>query len=269
MSDPALAPEAVAASLSAWRILDVRSADAFVAGRAVGAVRVPIEAWERAAKTASGALGNRAFWTDAIEALGIDGATPVAVLDDGRMTEAARVWFILQHFGVPAAVIDGGWPLLQPMLREAVEVGPASPPPRASLATSAAPGRVALVERPALRDALNGDAAPRIFDGRTAAEYAGTDRRANARGGHLPGARHVAHAALLGADGRLQSPAALRSLLAAAGLRPGEPVVTHCDGGGRASLAALAAVRAGFGEVGVYYLSFADWAADPSCPIER
>jgi thiosulfate/3-mercaptopyruvate sulfurtransferase len=35
------------------------------------------------------------------------------------MTEAARVWFILQHFGVPAAVLDGGWPALaaQPAFR--------------------------------------------------------------------------------------------------------------------------------------------------------
>jgi thiosulfate/3-mercaptopyruvate sulfurtransferase len=59
----------------------------------------------------------------------------------------------------------------------------------------------------------------------------------------------------------------LRDLLAAAGFRPGDHVVTHCDGGGRAALAAAAAARAGYGDVHAYYLSFADWAKDESCPI--
>jgi thiosulfate/3-mercaptopyruvate sulfurtransferase len=43
--------------------------------------------------------------------------------------------------------------------------------------------------------------------------------------------------------------------------------VTHCDGGGRAALTAVAAaVRAGFASVSAYYLSFSDWAKDESCP---
>lgn len=47
------------------------------------------------------------------------------------------------------------------------------------------------------------------------------------------------------------------------------PVVTHCDGGGRAALAALAAVNAGQKNVSAYYLSFSDWAKDESCSIVR
>jgi thiosulfate/3-mercaptopyruvate sulfurtransferase len=66
----------------------------------------------------------------------------------------------------------------------------------------------------------------------------------------------------------LRTPDELRALLAASGFSPGERVVTYCDGGGRAALAALAAVRAGYADVGVYYLSFADWARDDSCPID-
>jgi thiosulfate/3-mercaptopyruvate sulfurtransferase len=55
--------------------------------------------------------------------------------------------------------------------------------------------------------------------------------------------------------------------LAEAGVSAGKPVVTHCDAGGRAALAALAAVHAGLPEVSAYYLSFADWAGDGTCPI--
>ena len=53
------------------------------------------------------------------------------------------------------------------------------------------------------------------------------------------------------------------------GFRPDEHIVTHCQGGGRAALAAAAAIRAGYDDVGVYYLSFADWVRDESCPIVR
>jgi len=28
------------------------------------------------------------------------------------MTNAARVWFILQYFGVKAVILNGGWPAL-------------------------------------------------------------------------------------------------------------------------------------------------------------
>ncbi|MFC7477748.1 hypothetical protein ACFQS7_25575 [Dankookia sp. GCM10030260] len=64
-------------------------------------------------------MTNQAHWAAAIGAMGVDGASPVVVLDDGRITEAARAWFILQHFSVPAAVLDGGGPALEPLLRDA------------------------------------------------------------------------------------------------------------------------------------------------------
>ena len=54
-----------------------------------------------------------------------------------------------------------------------------------------------------------------------------------------------------------------------AGFGPHDHIVTHCEGGGRAALAAAAAVRAGYDDVRVYYLSFADWARDENCPIVR
>ncbi|WP_436297474.1 hypothetical protein [Variovorax sp. LjRoot175] len=46
-------------------------------------------------------------------------------------------------------------------------------------------------------------------------------------------------------------------------------MVTHCDGGGRAALAAWAALNAGQQDVSAYYLSFSDWAKDESCTIVR
>ena len=63
--------------------------------------------------------------------------------------------------------------------------------------------------------------------------------------------------------------AEVRAMLDRVGFQPGDHIVTHCEGGGRAAFGAAAAVRAGFGDVRVYYLSFGDWAKDDTCPIVR
>jgi 3-mercaptopyruvate sulfurtransferase SseA len=71
-------------------------------------------------------------------------------------------------------------------------------------------------------------------------------------------------------DGTFLKPAAeIARQLEAARIDGSRPIVSHCKGGGRAALAALAAVVAGRDDVHVYFLSFADWAADESCSLER
>lgn len=177
------------------------------------------------------------------------------------MTEAARVWFILQYFGVAAKLLNGGWPTLQS--KDDVLAGAIAPLNSVTFDARPGAGPVGLIDRHALRSQLDD---VRIFDARTSGEFNGTDLRRNARGGHLPGATLVPHADLLD-RGQLKSPGELRRLLAEAGFVGGDHVVTHCDGGGRAALAAAAAVRAGFNDVRAYYLSFADWTADESCPV--
>jgi len=72
--------------------------------------------------------------------------------------------------------------------------------------------------------------------------------------------RHLSHVDLLD-NGVVRPAPALRSMLERPGFGPGDHIVTHCEGGGRAAL--------GFDDVRVYYLSFADWVRDESCPIVR
>lgn len=64
----------------------------------------------------------------------------------------------------------------------------------------------------------------------------------------------------------LESAAEIADLMSSSRLNGSKPIVSHCIGGGRAALAALAAVEAGGKDVRVYDLSFADWVADESCP---
>jgi thiosulfate/3-mercaptopyruvate sulfurtransferase len=259
--DPVVEPAALSA-LPAFRWVDGRAAETVAADAVTNAVRAPVEAWDAAAKAGATSLDNTPFWARAIAALGVGDETPAIVFDDGRMTDAARVWLILQYFGAKAFILNGG---RRPIAGRGDGLG-SVPAPSAPLTFHARPGSgpVGLVDRAALKAELEGGV--RVFDARTAGEYWGEDLRRNARGGHLPGARWLSHASLLH-DDRMRPAAELRELLSQAGIRPGDPIVTHCDGGGRAALAAAAALRAGHGDVRAYYLSFADWAKDDSCPI--
>ena len=253
MSNSPIVAAAQLADLGPLRLLYVPTAEERPAGMAV----VPIHDWIATAKQSDTGFDDVAYWQDQIGQLGLTQDALTVVLDNGGMTEAARVWFILQYFGLPAAVLNGGLPELRTLPTQATP-GTSAPDLR--------PGAwaVGLIGRQELKVALQ---SVQIFDARTAAEFKGEDLKGNKRGGHLPGAAHIDHRDFL--DGRHLRPASeLAQMLADAEVRSGAPVVTHCQGGGRAALAALAAVAAGQEDVRVYYLSFGDWAADESCPLE-
>jgi len=252
---------AALSTLGPVRYLDARDQASFDASHAPGAVRVPLESWDAAAKSAGTGFTTNPFWDEAFRALGVgEGVTAVAY-DSGAMTNAARVWFILQYFGAGSVVLNGGWPAIA-----SANLPPAAPPAAAPFHAVAGTGAVGVVDRDTLRRQLDGGA--HVFDSRTRAEFTGEDARGRSRSGHLPGARHLSHADLM-RNGIVHPAPLLRTMMEQAGFEPGDHIVTHCEGGGRAALAAAAAARAGFDDVRVYYLSFADWARDESCPIVR
>jgi thiosulfate/3-mercaptopyruvate sulfurtransferase len=251
---------AALSSLGPVQYLDARDRAAFDAGHARGAVHVPVDEWDKATKAADIGFAKTAHWDEAFGSLGLDHSAIAVAYDEGRMTNAARVWFILQYFGVKAVILNGGWPVLSSASGLPIAVEPSKKGFRAVPAA----GSVGLVDRETLKRQLDGGA--HVFDTRTRAEFTGEDMRNRTRAGHLPGARHLSHTDLLD-NGVVRPAAALRTMMERVGFGPGDHIVTHCEGGGRAALAAAAAVRAGYGDVRVYYLSFADWARDESCPI--
>ncbi|KAA0970885.1 sulfurtransferase [Aureimonas fodinaquatilis] len=262
---PILEPEAFA-SWQHHHILDAREPAAFEAGHLPGAVPVSAKAWDQAAKATETGPANLDYWAKLIGGLGIDGSKTVVVIDDGKLTDAARIWFFLQHFGVDARVVDGGWPVLTKQ-ELTVETGPASPPASATFQPEPAV-YATYYDRAALADVLGDDV--QIWDARTPAEYAGDDARRNPRPGRIPGAKLLNHVALTNsATGRLEQPDVLSKLLEDAGFLPGKPIIAYCEGGGRAALAVLVATSLGYPEPGAYYSSFADWSPDLSVPVER
>jgi thiosulfate/3-mercaptopyruvate sulfurtransferase len=262
MPDDPFVDVAALTSLGPIQYLDARDRAMFDAGHVPGALHVPVEEWDKAAKAADIGFGKTGYWDEALGTLGVDHSAIAVAYDDGRMTNAARVWFILQYFGVKAVILNGGWPVLSSATRLPTAVKPS----RSDFRAIPGAGSVGLVDRETLKRQLDGDA--HVFDSRTRAEFTGEDIRNRTRGGHLPGARHLSHTDLL--DSGVVRPApVLRAMMERVGFGPGDHIVTHCEGGGRAALAAAAAVRAGYDDVRVYYLSFADWARDEGCPIVR
>ena len=260
-SDPFVDPAALS-SFGAIRYLDARDQAAFDAGHAPGAVRVPVDAWDKAVKAAGSGVGAPDFWDNALGALGVGPDVTAVTYDTGAMTNAARVWFILQYFGLKCVIVNGGWAALAAAPALPAAAAPSAEPIQVTLDA----GAVGLIDRGTLKGQLDG--AAHVFDSRTRAEFTGEDSRGRSRSGHLPGARHLSHADLM-EHGVVHSAPVLRAMLEGVGFGPGDHIVTHCEGGGRAALAAAAAVRAGFDDVRVYYHSFADWARDESCPIVK
>jgi len=161
------------------RYLDARDQAAFDAAHAPGAVRVPLEAWDKAAKDTDIGFGKTAFWDDALGALGIDPSVTAVAYDSGAMTNAARVWFILQYYGLKCVILNGGWPALA--AASGLPSGAPASPGRIKAAPGA--GAVGLVDRETLKQQLDG--AAHVFDSRTRAEFTGEDARNRPRGGHI------------------------------------------------------------------------------------
>jgi thiosulfate/3-mercaptopyruvate sulfurtransferase len=259
-TDPFIDPAALS-SLGPVRYLDARDQAAFDAGHAPNAVRAPVDAWDKVIKAADIGFGQTAFWEEALGSLGVGPGVTAVAYDTGAMTNAARVWFVLQYFGISCLIANGGWPALA---GSGIPTG--AVPASGGLHLSPDAGAVGVVDRTTLKGQLDG--AAHVFDSRTRAEFTGEDARGRPRSGHLPGARHLSHADLM-EKGIVHSASKLRGMMEGVGFGPGDHIVTHCEGGGRAALAAAAAVRAGFDDVRVYYLSFGDWARDESCPIVK
>lgn len=265
-----VAKEKIAGPSQAPVVLDVREKGAFEAGHLRGAIWLDLAEWSKLSRSSDSGFGDQAGWAQRIGKLGISNDSVVLVYDGGEMTEAARVWYILQLFGAwNAGVINGGWNSLQPALSaDQIESGVATAPqPRQFNVWTRSGKGVANADKAAVRQNLGGKTA-QVWDARSIAEFQGKDLKKNRRGGHIPGAINLSHTDLLDASGKLRSADELRKMLTAAGFQPGRPIIAHCQSGGRSSLAALAALRAGFGPISNYYMSFGEWAADETCPLE-
>ena len=244
------------------RILDTRTRAEFDKGHMPGAVWVDVKAATTLAAKLNG-LNDTAAWSAWIAPLGISEKTEVVIYGSGQQLEPARVWWLLQYLGVnKPGLIDGNFALWEsqnrPVSHEKTSIE--------SIPFQVKIQRDRLANREDVLAALEAKSA-QVIDARSTAEYTGIDAKSK-RSGHIPNACHLEWTQFVGKDGRFLGLTELNLKIAKAGLKPGDAVITHCQGGGRASVDAFIFERLGH-PARNYYLGWSDWGNVEDTPISK
>jgi thiosulfate/3-mercaptopyruvate sulfurtransferase len=218
---------------------------------------------------------------DAFEAAarraGIRADSLVVAYDEGGEAGAARLWWLLRHFGHDnVAVLDGGlraWREEGGPLRageEEIEPGDfTAAPPRDDTVSAEELSGGGGDEAAAASAAVTGSPADRrvLLDARAAERYRGEVEPIDPVAGHIPGAVNVPFAELA-PGGRFLPPHELRARLEAAGVRPGSEAVAYCGSGVTAAVTVLAAEVAELGPIRLYPGSWSEWSGR-GLPVQR
>jgi len=106
-----------------------------------------------------------------------------------------------------------------------------------------------------------------IVDARDPQYYSGASTSTGKRAGHIPGATNLTYSTLIDEDGKLNSEEKLRQQFAAAGVQPGDRVVSYCHIGQQATMVYFAARYLGM-DARLYDGSWEEWSAHASWPAE-
>ena len=106
-----------------------------------------------------------------------------------------------------------------------------------------------------------------IIDARTHEFYNGSQSDGNPRSGHIPGAANLSYLDVVDQDNnKFKSQDALKELFRAAGLKPGNQMVSYCHIGQRATILYFTAKMLGY-DAKMYDGSWEDWSRRSDLPI--
>jgi thiosulfate/3-mercaptopyruvate sulfurtransferase len=197
--------------------------------------------------------------------LGIGNKTRVIAYDERGGIYAARLWWILNHFGHRnAALLDGGW--LKWKAEQRATTTDVPKPPAVSFRATPNPRWVATAD-----DVKSAIGAPgtRIVDARTQGEIEGKDLRGIRRGGYIPSSIPLYWEDLLDPTTKAFKPAAeLGRMFKERGLLPSDEIITYCQIGMRASVDLFALHLMGYDKLRNYYGSWEEWGNRDDTPIE-
>ena len=249
-------------------ILQIDDHDAYIAGHIPGARYV--EDKDFAVITAPNGLSYEmpapGVLHDVLAALGISDTSRVIVYTQESWARSTRFVLTLDYAGLDnVSWLDGGldgWKgAAQPV---STDVPPKQTGKLATLTLKPIIADATFVQR---HEHTSGFA---IVDGRSAAFYDGTREggaEGHQRAGHIPGAHSVPYDELLNSGMTLKSPADLATMLAKAGIKPGDTVIGYCHIGIQATAALFVARMLGH-PVMLYDGSFEDWSRR-DLPVEH
>jgi thiosulfate/3-mercaptopyruvate sulfurtransferase len=199
--------------------------------------------------------------------LGISNTTRVIAYDERGGIYAARLWWILNHYGHPdVALLDGGW------IKWSAEQRPAT---TAAPSVSAAqfivrPGTVKVVTADQVRASINNPKI-KLIDARTQAEIDGKDLRNIKRGGFIESSIPVYWEDTLDPAAKTFKPAAdIAKLYRDKGITANDEVTVYCQVGMRAShdLFTLALIGHDLRKLSNYYGAWEEWGNREDTPIK-
>ncbi len=202
-------------------------------------------------------LPDQGVFEAAARRAGIGPDTLVVAYDEAAEGGAARLWWLLRHFGHErVAVLDGalcGWRAKGGPLEAGAE--PATP---GAFVGHVREGDTA--EAQTLAGRL-------LLDARAPERYRGELEPIDPVAGHIPGAVNLPFAELA-PGGRFLAPEDLRARFEAARTAPGRELVAYCGSGVTACVLLLAAEVAGLEPVRLYPGSWSEWSGR-GLPAER
>jgi thiosulfate/3-mercaptopyruvate sulfurtransferase len=196
--------------------------------------------------------------------LGIGNQHTVIAYEDGVGQIAARLWWVLNYYGHPKAMLlNGGY---RKWMAEGRPVTPDLPrhPPATFTPRIQPEWRVGSAD---VRAAI-GDPATVVLDLRSPREYRGEIGRGD-RKGRIPGARNLPASTLVGGDHKtFNSEAGLRQAFEATGVTFDKRAITYCNAGVSASLGLFALKLIGHPTATNFAGSWYEWERDPQNPTE-
>ncbi|HVS90201.1 MAG TPA: sulfurtransferase [Candidatus Acidoferrum sp.] len=180
------------------------------------------------------------------------------------VTPTTRVYWTLDYMGLGdrASLLDGGLPAWRaagkPVTTEVKQTakGLVTPAPRKEIVADAA----------WVSGHLNQPGVT-IIDARAKEFYTGSKGDGNPRSGHIPGATNLSYLNVVDEKtNQFKSPDALGELFRAAGLKPGNLMVSYCHVGQRATVLYFTAKMLGY-DVKMYDGSWEDWSQRKDLPV--
>ena len=205
-------------------------------------------------------LPTAAQFTASMQTMGVNQHSLIVAYDDNRLAGAARLWWLLQHFGHPhIRILDGG---LQAWRAQGLPVSQQTQTPKQGH-FQANPRTGQTIDYSWLSAHLK-DRNLQLIDSREAPRYQGLEEPIDPVAGHIPGALNYPWQGVTNEQGKALSAGKQQDRWA--GLDSEKETVVYCGSGVTACVNLLSLKLAGIEGAKLYPGSWSDWCSYADSP---